>query len=183
MPTALSLSLIGTCFVRQSRLAAICQSVKVPSDHSRWSTRESEKGNLRLVCPKHNVGQMSRKEKHEHNACSNRSIRATCSSAMSSENRWSAGSSSSTLTSIESARIIPSTSTHSMERKVKKKYFLLSPLLGCQWTNDHWLRSFIEFPLEENSEWKRTQKERNTPIPESFLRSAVHPSRCEWEQH
>jgi hypothetical protein len=43
---------------------------------------------------------MNRKEK---NACGNRSINATCSTTLSSENRWSVGS---TLTSIKSARII-----------------------------------------------------------------------------
>jgi hypothetical protein len=47
-----------------------------------------------------------RKKERKKNACGNRSINATCSSALSSENRWSVCS---TLTSTKSARIIQRT--------------------------------------------------------------------------
>ena len=48
-------------------------------------------------------------KKEEKNACGNRSIKWTCSSALSSENRWSVCS---TLTSTKSVRIIQSEHEH-----------------------------------------------------------------------
>jgi hypothetical protein len=98
------------------KVAAIWQFLSISNVHSRWS---SEWENLQLFCLKHYARQMNRKRERKKNACGNRSINTTCSSALSSENRWSVDS---TLTSTKSARIIHRTRASISHLSCKTSY-------------------------------------------------------------
>ena len=84
----------------QNRCEDLLSRSKVDAIWQCLSVAAGGLANARESCrPKHSEREKERKE----NACGNRSINATCSSAMSSENRWSVDGS--TLTSTKSARL------------------------------------------------------------------------------